>query len=211
MFDSTSLFLFVSANFIVLITPGPAVIYTVTRSIDQGKRAWLLSVYGLALGTLPHALAVALGVAGLLASSTIAFNVMRYIGAGYLVYLGICQFRKRKQDLSISPRKSRVGMAAFFESFMVGVLNPKSVLFFLAFLPQFVDPAHGNPMVQTLLLWVISQVMAVGVGSIYALTSAWLYRYFQTHKSLSAGGSYITGSVYIALGLVAARTGSRSK
>lgn len=211
MIDTTSLFLFAVANFIVLITPGPAVIYTVSRSLDQGRRAGLLSVYGLALGTFPHALAVAFGVAGVLASSVIAFEVLRYLGAAYLVYLGCCRLRLKSTAPAVAKRKPKTGLAAFLESFTVGVLNPKSIMFFLAFLPQFVDPARGYPVVQTLLLWLISQLMAVIVGSAYALTAAWLRRWFVARKALSAAGDYFAGSVYIGLGLAAALTGSRSK
>ena len=185
--------------------------YTVTRSLDQGRRAGLLSVYGLALGTFPHALAVALGVASLLASSVVAFNIMRYIGAAYLVYLGISRIRQKNAPPTAEAQKPRTGLAAFVESFTVGVLNPKSVLFFLAFLPQFVDPSRGHPMLQTLVLWVISQVMAVIVGSAYALAAAWLRRWFMVHKALSAAADYIAGGVYVGLGLVAALTGLKSK
>ncbi|UCE23694.1 MAG: LysE family translocator [Candidatus Zixiibacteriota bacterium] len=209
--DTTSLILFATANFLVLIVPGPAVMYTVTRSLDQGKRAGLMSVYGLALGTFPHALAVALGVVGLLASSVIAFDIMRYAGAGYLVYLGISRFRQRQAGQVTEARKPKTGMAAFWESFTVGVLNPKSVLFFFAFLPQFVDPSRGYPLIQILLLWLLSQVMAVGVGSAYALAAAWLRHLYLKRGGGSAAGNYFAGSVYVLLGLATALTGSRTR
>ncbi len=209
--DTTSLLLFATANFLVLIVPGPSVMYTVTRSLEQGRRAGLLSVYGLALGTFPHALGVALGVAGLLSSSVIAFEFMRYAGAAYLVYLGVCRFRQKGAGSVTERRKTKNGMAAFWESFTVGVLNPKSVLFFLAFLPQFVDPARGNPLVQTLLLWLISQIMAVGVGSAYAMAAAWLRQWLLRRATRPATGNYIAGSIYVFLGLALAVTGSRSR
>jgi threonine/homoserine/homoserine lactone efflux protein len=209
MIDSTSLLLFLGANFIVLITPGPAVMYTVTRSLDQGRRAGLMSVYGLALGTLPHALAVAFGVAGLLASSLFAFAVMKYLGAAYLIYLGIRQFRRRAIGGEEVPPATRSDRAAFVDSFVVGVTNPKSVMFFMAFLPQFVDPSLGNPMLQTLVLWSLSQVMAVMVGSAYALAAAWLGGWSVTKRSLAAIGDYFAGTVYIGLGLLTAFAGPR--
>ena len=173
MFDPTSLLIFMGANLIVLITPGPAVLYTVFRSLNQGRKAGLLSVYGLALGTLPHALAVAFGIGGILASSVIAFNILKYLGAAYLIYLGICKFRHRKFNDTGDRSTSKSINKAFAESFMVGVLNPKSILFFLAFLPQFIDPSRGMAVVQILVLWFISQVMAVIVGSAYALAASW--------------------------------------
>lgn len=211
MFDSTSLLIFAGANFIVLITPGPAILYTVSRSLNQGRKAGLLSVYGLALGTLPHALAVAFGVAGILASSVIAFNILKYLGAAYLIYLGACRLLQKKSVRTPDNGKSKVGGLAFFESFVVGVLNPKSVLFFLAFLPQFIDPSRGNPVIQTLALWILSQVMAVGIGSAYALAASWLRTRFIARQSRSRAGDYLAGGIYIGLGVAAALSGSRGK
>jgi len=211
MFDTASLLIFAGANFVVLITPGPAVLYTVTRSINQGRKAGLLSVYGLALGTLPHALAVAIGVAGVLASSVVAFNALRYLGAAYLVYLGVCRLRGDKSPNSSGPARQTVGRAAFIESFVVGVLNPKAILFFLAFLPQFIDPSRGHPLIQTLALWALSQVMAVIVGSAYALAASWLRRLFIKPGSTNRIMDYYSGGIYIGLGVLAALSGSRGK
>lgn len=211
MLDTASLLIFACANFIVLITPGPAILYTVSRSLDQGRRAGLLSVYGLALGTLPHALAVAFGVAGVLASSAVAFSVLKYLGAAYLAYLGIQRLRRKNHAGGAGDRKATAGRAAFFESFAVGALNPKAILFFLAFLPQFVDPSRGHPVVQTMLLWLISQVMAVIVGSAYALAASWLGRWFGGPGARSRTGDHLAGGVYIGLGVIAALSGSRGK
>jgi threonine/homoserine/homoserine lactone efflux protein len=209
--DSTALLLFLSANFVVLVIPGPAVIYTISRSLDQGTKAGLLSVYGLAVGTFPHALAVALGVAGLLASSVIAFTVMKYLGAAYLVFLGIGRMRQG-QSLQKRPGiAAKTGRAAFIESFAVGVTNPKSVMFFLAFLPQFVDPARGNLIAQTMILWFLSQVMAVAVGSAYALTAGGLRSWLSPNRAIGRLGGILSGSVYIGLGLVTALSGSKTK
>ena len=211
MFDTASLLLFAGANLVVLITPGPAIIYTVSRSLDGGRASGLLSVYGLALGTFPHALAVALGVAGVLASSVLAFSVLKYVGAAYLVYLGVCRLLRKGVVHAHNARKPKAGTAAFFESFVVGLLNPKSVLFFLAFLPQFVDPSRGHPVIQTLVLWLISQIMAIVVGSAYALAAGWLRNRFIARGALSGAGDYFAGCVYIGLGLAVALTGSKSR
>jgi threonine/homoserine/homoserine lactone efflux protein len=211
VFDTTSLLIFAGANFIVLITPGPAILYTVSRSLDQGRKAGLLSVYGLALGTLPHALAVAFGVAGILASSFVAFNILKYLGATYLVYLGICRLLRKNAYKVNNAGKDKTTNMAFFESCVVGVLNPKAILFFLAFLPQFIDPSRGSAIVQTLALWLLSQVMAVIVGSVYALAASWLRSRFVKPGSRSRAGDYLAGSIYIGLGLAAALSGSRGK
>lgn len=211
MFDTASLLIFMSVNFIILVTPGPAILYTVTRTIDQGRKAGLLSVYGLALGTLPHALAVAFGIAGILASSVIAFNVLKYLGAIYLIYMGICKLRHKKTTSANNNSNSKVGKAAFFESFVVGVLNPKAILFFLAFLPQFIDPSRGQPFVQILVLWFISQVMAVIVGSAYALMACWFRGWFIKPNTQSRTGDYMSAGIYIGLGVAAALSGSKGK
>ena len=211
MFEATSLYIFAAANFVVLITPGPAVLYTISRTLDQGRKAGLLSVYGLALGTLPHALAVAFGVAGILASSIVAFNVLKYCGAAYLVYLGIRRLVNKNHIGTHTTVVSKEGQAAFCQSFTVGVLNPKAVLFFLAFLPQFIDPSRGNPVVQTMVLWLLSQVMAVVVGSAYALAASWLRVCLARKASISRIGDYFAGGVYIGLGVIAALSGSKGK
>jgi threonine/homoserine/homoserine lactone efflux protein len=136
---------------------------------------------------------------------------MRYLGAAYLVYLGVCRFRRGSIVGAIGAGRSRTGKLAFVESFVVGVLNPKAILFFLAFLPQFVDPSRGSVMVQTLVLWFISQVMAVIVGSAYALAASCLRGWFTDPGLPARAGGYLAGSVYIGLGVAAAVTGSRGK
>jgi threonine/homoserine/homoserine lactone efflux protein len=211
MFETTSLLIFAGANFVVLVTPGPAVLYTVSRSLGQGRKAGLLSVYGLALGTLPHALAVAFGVAGILASSVIAFNILKYLGAAYLVYLGVCRLRGKNAVSTKNTEKPAVGNPAFVESFVVGALNPKAILFFLAFLPQFVDPSRGHILLQTLALWLLSQVMAIIVGSAYALAASSLRDRFLKPGRVSKVGAYLSGGIYIGLGVFAALSGSRAK
>ena len=210
MIEIQSLLVFAAVNLVVLVTPGPAVLYTVSRSLDQGRRAGLLSVWGLALGTLPHALAVALGVASLLTSSPVALDVLKYLGAACLVILGIGRLRQRRAVREGEPGRPGEGGAAFVQSFLVGVFNPKALLFFMALLPQFLDPARGHPAVQTLVLWLISQVMAVGVGSAYAVAAASLRGLLRRRKS-SRIGDYLAGGVYLGLGVVAALSGSKSR
>jgi len=211
VFDTASFAIFVSASLALLITPGPAIIYTVSRSIDEGKRAGFLSVLGIALGSFPHALAVALGVAAILASSVVMFSLLKYVGAGYLVYLGICRLRRRGFDTGTAAKKPRTGAAAFFQSFAVGLFNPKGALFNFAFLPQFVDPSYGYPALQTLALWLISQLLAVMTGGGYVLAATALRRLIIRRRGFATAGRYVTGSIYLGLGLAAALTGSKGK
>jgi threonine/homoserine/homoserine lactone efflux protein len=211
MFEAATLFKYAAAALALLITPGPAVIYIVSRSIDQGRKAGILSNLGIALGTLPHAFAVALGVAALLASSLVVFSLLKYLGAAYLIYLGVCRILQKNSDNMLSTKSPRSGTSAFFQSIGVGFLNPKTVLFFMAFLPQFVDPARGNPMLQTLLLWAIFESLGITVGSTYALMAGGIRQLLIKNKTFSTAGRYLTGSVYIGLGLAAALTGSKNK
>jgi len=159
--DPASLWLFCLAALALLAIPGPAVLYIVAQSAEQGPRVGLASVAGVHLGTLVHVAAAAVGLSALILASEVAFNVVKYAGAAYLVVLGIRQLLERDRDaiVALGPEPLR---QAFLRGAVVNVLNPKTALFFLAFLPQFVDASHGG-------VW--SQVIAfglvfVGLGSI---------------------------------------------
>lgn len=211
MFDNTTLILYVSTVMVLAITPGPAVIYIVSRSIDQGRKAGIMSVFGIALGRSPQALAVAAGVTALLASSLVVFSILKYIGAAYLVYLGIRRLLRKNSDNMTGMEKPGTGASAFFQSVIVGLTNPKSILFYMAFLPQFIDPIRGSPALQTMVLWGIFESMVITLDSIYAIMASGVRRLLIRRKGFSTAGRYISGSVYIGLGLVAALTGSKNK
>jgi len=127
-----------------LLTPGPAVLYIVTRSIDQGKRAGLVSVVGVHVGTLAHIFAAAAGLSALLAASATAFSAVKYLGAAYLIYIGVRRLGDRSSIVAPEARKPKELRRAFLDGVIVNVLNPKTGLFFLAFLPQFVTEARGT-------------------------------------------------------------------
>ena len=137
-----ALLTFALASMALLLVPGPSVIYIVTRSISQGRGAGIVSMLGIETGGLVHVTAAALGLSALLASSATAFDVVRFAGAGYLVYLGIRRLREPTSLTAVltpaSPRR------LFTQGIVVNVLNPKTALFFLAFLPQFIDPSRGS-------------------------------------------------------------------
>jgi len=137
--------------------------------------------------------------------------VLRYVGAAYLVYLGICRLLRGDLEVETVSQKPRTGGTAFFQSFTVGLFNPKGAWFYFAFLPQFVDPTYGYPALQTLALWLISEVMAVMTGGSYVLAAAALRRLIIRRRGFATAGRYVTGSIYLGLGLAAALTGSRSK
>jgi len=152
--ESTDLLLFAGAAVALLIIPGPAVLYIVTRSVAQGRVAGLTSVVGVHAGSLVHVAAAAFGLSALLASSATAFSVVKYLGAAYLVWLGIRQFRRRvdRDAAGVEPPPGYSPARIFGEGVLVNVLNPKTAIFFLAFLPQFVDPGRGPVAVQMVLL-----------------------------------------------------------
>jgi len=158
--DPSRLGLFVAAALVLLLTPGPAVLYIVTRSLDQGRRAGFVSVLGVHAGTLVHVAAAAAGLSAVLVASATAFRVVKYLGAAYLLYLGVRQLLSRVADpveatLATPPHLRR----AFIDGFVVNVLNPKTALFFLAFLPQFVTVSRGA---------VPAQIIGLGVTAALA-------------------------------------------
>ncbi len=200
---------FVLAAGALLLVPGPAVLYIVTRSIDQGRTAGLMSAAGIAVGNLAHITATTLGLSTVLASSATAFSVVKYVGAAYLVWIGVQTLRgaSGKESGVASPARSH--RHVFAQGIMVNVLNPKAALFYLAFLPQFVDPDKGPIVTQTLLLGGIFSIMAICNDVCYALLAGRLGTWLRVNAGFLRRQRYITGSVYVMLGVLTAMTGSR--
>ena len=156
--DASTLLLFVGASLALLAIPGPAVIYVLTRSLDQGRTAGLVSVLGVETGTFAYALAAAVGLTGLIAASEVGFTIVKYAGAAYLVYLGVRKLLSR-EELEDAPPAPRSRL--YLNGLLVQLLNPKIAIFFLAFLPQFVDRSEGSVALQILLLGSIFTVLAI--------------------------------------------------
>ena len=207
--DASTFGLFVVAALALLLVPGPAVIYVVTRSVDQGRSAGLASVLGIGLGSLVHIAFAAIGLSALLASSAAAFSVVKWLGAAYLLWLGLQRLLARSEEgtpVAVEPKRlSRV----FLQGVVVNVLNPKTTLFFLAFLPQFVDPARGAAWTQIVMLGITFVGIGLCTDSLYALLGGtargWLRR---ENASFRRAQRYASGSVYLALGVVTAISGS---
>ena len=144
--------IFVVATSVLLLIPGPAVLYIVTRSIDQGRVAGIVSTLGIAVGTLFHVAAAAFGISALLISSALLFNFAKYLGAAYLIYLGVRKLWVKQELQSIQKAERKKLLQIFYQGVIANVLNPKTALFFFAFLPQFVDPAKGAVSAQILFL-----------------------------------------------------------
>lgn len=203
---------FIAAAIVLLAIPGPAVLYIVARSADLGRKAGLASSSGIAAGGLVHVLGAAAGLSALLMSSALAFSAVKYAGAVYLIWMGIKKLRER-------PAVSRDALPAqclplhtvFRQGIVIQVLNPKTAIFFFAFLPQFVDPARGSVTIQLLSLGLLFTAMGLLTDSLWALAAGsaagWLRQkpQFQRHQK------NVSGTVYIALGLATAASGSTHK
>ena len=211
MFDSSTLFVFVAAAAALLIVPGPAVLYIVTRSIDQGRMAGIVSVLGVGVGTLFHVIAAALGLSAILMSSALAFNIVKYLGAAYLIYLGVRKLLSKENTFLPDHLQKQKLTRIFTQGVVVNVLNPKTALFFFAFLPQFVDPGRGSVPVQMLLLGLIMLTMGLFSDGAYAVLAGTAGNWLKHNPHFLRVQKYVTGTIYIGLGLTAAFSGSSQK
>jgi threonine/homoserine/homoserine lactone efflux protein len=209
--EAKTLVAFGAAAYIFALFPGPAVLYIVTRSIEQGRMAGVVSVTGIATGNLVHVVAATLGLSALLISSAAAFTVVKYAGAAYLIYLGIREILDRDEGDRQDEAAERRGTSRLYgEGVLVATLNPKTALFFLAFLPQFVDPSRGPVTAQIALLGVLLVVITAVSDTGYALLSGTVGNWFRGSARLARKRRVFSGTMYIGLGFSAALTGSRS-
>ena len=208
--DAHAYVLFVVAALALLLVPGPAVVYVIARSVSGGRLTGLVSVLGIELGTLTHVVFAAAGLSAIVASSVLAFSVVKWLGAAYLVYLGLRQIFGRdgeEEDTELSGSEDS-RFRVFYQSVLVQILNPKVALFFLAFLPQFVDPSRGAAWTQIVVLGATLAFLGLFTDGLYALlggtAGGWIRK---RGGSLRRAGRYVTGGIYIALGAVAAISG----
>jgi len=203
------LILFTGAATVLLFIPGPAVIYITARSIGQGWRAGMVANLGISTGTLFHVAAAALGLSVLLASSVTAFNIMRYAGALYLVYLGVREFFSETESEESEPENTSGLKGIFFESMIVNLFNPKLALFMLAFLPQFVSPSAGNSSVQITVFGMLLIILGLFSNTVYVFLAGWVRRRMSARGGFLSNKRYLTGSVYLALGILTAFSGGK--
>lgn len=209
MIEPGTLVVFSLAALAILAVPGPAVVYIVTRSIHQGRGAGLASVLGIHVGTLVHLTAATVGLSAILVSSATAFTVVKVIGALYLIAIGIRMLVGRADPADTDPqRPPRRRRRDFAEGVVVNVLNPKTALFFLAFLPQFVDPARGQAWLQILMLGLMFMLLGLVTDSIWALAAGSAGETLRKSRRWAQVQRYVSGSVFVALGVVTALTGS---
>jgi threonine/homoserine/homoserine lactone efflux protein len=211
--ETSTLALFAVAAVTLLVIPGPAVLYIVTRSVDQGRAAGLASVCGVHVGTLVHVAAAALGLSALLVSSATAYDTVRWLGAAYLVWLGVRRLLARDEDLpaAAGPDTRRPGLRRIFaQGVVVNILNPKTALFFLAFLPQFVDTSRGSVPFQVVVLGVAFVLLGLLSDGAYAMAASTGAGWLRRRPGVARASRLVSGGVLISLGVTTALAGSRS-
>jgi len=209
MIELSQLYLFIGAALLLLLIPGPAVLYITARSASQGRMAGLVSVLAIETANFVQSVAAALGLSAILLSSALAFDIVKYLGAAYLIYLGIRKLLSRDEEIGSETVQRESLKRIYWQGFMVNILNPKTAIFFFAFLPQFVSPGRGNVTVQTLLLGTIFVGLALVTDSIYALLASSLAGRLKGNRSFQKGQRYFAGLVYIGLGITTAFTGTK--
>jgi threonine/homoserine/homoserine lactone efflux protein len=201
MLGTQHLALFITSGILLNITPGQDTLYIVGRSVSQGRRAGLVSVAGIAAGTALHTLAAALGISAILATSARAFLIVKLTGAAYLAYVGVRMLLDRSRELTVASYRHEPPAAIFRAALLTNVLNPKVALFFMAFLPQFVDPAATSTAAAMLFLGAVFIVN----GTIWCLFLAWAASAMSRRLRDSASAAVIirraTGALFVGLGL----------
>ena len=208
--DVGSIITFAIASVTLLLIPGPAVIYILNRSVSDGREVGLSAVAGLELGNLVHAIAASAGLSAVLATSATAFNTVKWLGAGYLVFVGLRTLLTRPaavatESTSVSRRRT------FVQGIVVNTLNPKVALFFLSYLPQFIDPDKGAAWSQALVLGITFVLIGCVTDGMYALTASALRDKLLSGRTLPFVQRYVAGTVFIGLGVVAATTSPASQ
>jgi threonine/homoserine/homoserine lactone efflux protein len=206
--DTQTIWLFCLAATALIVIPGPAVLYIVAQSVGQGRRAGLISASGVASGGLVHVFAAAVGLSGLLLSSATAFSVVKFVGAGYLIYLGGRRLLGLEPSALVAIEEGRSKRRIYRDGAVVNILNPKTALFFYAFLPQFLDPGRGSVALQALVLGALFVTIALISDSLWALASGSAAQWLRDRPIAVKVERYVTGTVLVGLGAAAALTGA---
>jgi threonine/homoserine/homoserine lactone efflux protein len=209
--DPGTLAVFSAAALALLVIPGPAVLYIVAQSIEHGRAAGLVSMLGVQTGGLVHVLAAALGLSALLLQSATAFNIVKFAGAAYLIFLGLKKLLSRQRFETTSERPPRRLDRLYRQGIVVNVLNPKTALFFFAFLPQFVDVEAGSVGLQILLLGLLFLVLATLSDGMYAIAAGTASDWLRGKPRFLRAERWVSGTVLVGLGVTAALSGSHRK
>lgn len=201
MIDPTTLLLFLAAAWAMILTPGPDILYVLTRGVAGGRRAGFVSGLGVGSGEVLHTVLVVFGLAAVLSASLTAFLIIKYLGTLYLLYLGVKTLRDKQAFALAASQRPQSLTSVYWQGLLTNLLNPKAVLFYVAFLPQFVNPEHGSPQVQIVafgLLFAFSDILFL---SLLAYTTDHLHRWFTRQPRFMAQLRWITGSILIGLGI----------
>ena len=209
MIEFSQLYLFLGASLALLLVPGPAVLYITARSANQGRLAGFVSVLAIETANFLQAVAATLGLSAILLSSALAFDVVKYLGAAYLIYLGVRKLLVSEEGAADGEVKVESLRRIYWQGFAINLLNPKTALFFFAFLPQFVNPAKGNVTSQTLFLGALFVCLAIITDSLYALLASSLADRLRGSRHYQKVQRYFAGLVYVGLGITTALTGSK--
>lgn len=197
----TTVLVLIVTTILICIVPGPDMLYIISRSTGQGRPAGVVSCIGVACGGLFQTSAVALGISGLFLAVPVAYELLKYVGALYLIYLGIRTILNRKEVLSSPQTENAHHVQAFFQGAFTTLLNPKVALFYLAFLPQFVRASQGNVSLQLLILGLLFNITSLTIDTSVALLASFLSSWLKRHLRAEKLVAWMTGSTLIGLGV----------
>lgn len=206
----STLVLFSGAALLLLVIPGPAVLYIVARGTTQGRKAALVSVAGIHLGTMVHIAAAAVGLSAVIVASATAFSAVKLAGAAYLIWLGVKALRRRPHGETVTVVGTWSMRRVFADAAVLNVLNPKTAVFFLAFVPQFIDVEAGHTTIQLLVLGATFILLGLVTDSAYALAAGWVSGRLATSARVERRKDLFAGTSYLALGLITAVSGGRT-
>jgi len=201
MFDLGQIVAYVLVVLALFLVPGPAVLLTLARSIGGGARVGIATGAGIAVGDALHTLMAVLGLSAILMTSALAYEIVKYLGAAYLVYLGIWAFLEQAGDIRLPKVQRLTPLPAFRQGILTEVLNPKTALFFLSFLPQFTNPGRGAVWAQLLVLGAIFAAMSIAYTALLALGAASVAGWLTRHSAIGRWKGRLVGSIYIGLGM----------
>jgi threonine/homoserine/homoserine lactone efflux protein len=207
--DSTTMLIVALASLALVVIPGPAVIYILTRSVSQGRNAGLVSAIGVNLGSSVHVVAAVAGLTVLLSNSATAYSVVKWAGVGYLAWIGVRILMKDDTEFTQPQLEPTALRRIFIQGVLVNMLNPKVAIFFLAFLPQFVDTDAPHATMQTLVLGMTLVTIGLVTDTLYALAGGSVGDALRRRPTFARATRLASGSIYIALAGIAAITGTK--
>ncbi len=202
MIETSQLLLFILTSFLLCLSPGPDNIYVLTQGLTKSKKAAIITTLGLCSGLIIHTSAAALGISVIFKTSQVAFDIVKYLGALYLIYLAYKAYKHRNDSLDLANSSSKIQMKnLFFKGFIMNILNPKVSIFFLAFLPQFVNPTLGSVPIQMLFLGFVFMLMTVIVFSSIGIAGNLLSKKLLKNPKIVKNMNVLTSFVLFSLGM----------